>query len=270
MRRKGFTLIELLVVIAIIAMLMSILMPALARVREMAMRVVCGTNQSGIGKAMAVYAGNDDSGRFPCAGGRSSVWGAMAAWGDPDKFAAFGIATDGTGGAATISSSLWLLVKGDYTTAKQFVCKSDPDTDGAFSSGDPYAVWDFGEGPSPFCSYAYHMPYDDGTGFRFRLSSASNPGLAVAADRNPYLLGGTAPEADPEQNSFAHQEDGQNVLYVDGHVSWEKRANCGLNEDNIYTLQDSPDDPEPGVGIAPVLYSSAPADKMDDSLLVNE
>ena len=268
MRRKGFTLIELLVVIAIIAMLMSILMPALARVREMAMRVVCGTNQSGIGKAMAVYAGNDDSGRFPCAGGRSSTWGPTVDWQADNPIDAFGL--DPGPGTASITSSLYLLVKGDYTTAKQFVCKSDPDTDGAFSSGDPYAIWDFGEGPGPVCSYAYHMPYDDGTGFRFRLSGASNPGLAVTADRNPYLSGGTVSKPPREQNSFAHQEDGQNVLYVDGHVSWEKRAACGLNEDNIYTLQDSPDDPEPYIGIPPVLHSSAPADKRDDSLLVNE
>jgi len=74
MRRKGFTLVELLVVIAIIALLMGILMPALARVRQLAFRMTCGTNLSGIGKAMLIYA-NDYEDELPRAGGRNSEWG---------------------------------------------------------------------------------------------------------------------------------------------------------------------------------------------------
>lgn len=76
MKKKGFTLVELLVVIAIIALLMGILMPALARVRQIAFRMVCGTNLSGIGKAMLIYS-NDYDDELPRAGGRNSVWAGM-------------------------------------------------------------------------------------------------------------------------------------------------------------------------------------------------
>jgi len=90
MKRKGFTLVELLVVIAIIALLMGILMPALARVRQLAFRMVCGTNLSGIGKAMLIYA-NDYEDELPRAGGRTSTWGATKDWTAADRRLAFGL-----------------------------------------------------------------------------------------------------------------------------------------------------------------------------------
>ena len=251
MKRKGFTLIELLVVIAIIALLMSILMPALARVREMANRVVCGTNLKGIGTASAIYAGEDDSGRFPCAGCRKSIWGSTV-FDAPDADTAFSCTT-GTG-QASISSSLYILVKYDYATTKQFICKSDPDSDtDEFRTGEPFKLWDFGD-PVAQCSYAYHMPYDDGSGLHFRLSSASNPALAMAADRNPWniaiSIAGTLPNDasfGPKEigNSAAHGREGQNVLFVDSHVDFSKTqgtevegrgSNCGLNDDDIYIV----------------------------------
>jgi len=59
---EGFTLIELLVVISIIALLLSILMPALNRTREIARAVICTSNLGQLGKAWFIYHGaNNDS-----------------------------------------------------------------------------------------------------------------------------------------------------------------------------------------------------------------
>lgn len=55
-KKRAFTLIELLVVIAIIAVLMSIMLPALAKVREQARKVTCSTNLNTIGTGINLYA----------------------------------------------------------------------------------------------------------------------------------------------------------------------------------------------------------------------
>jgi prepilin-type N-terminal cleavage/methylation domain-containing protein/prepilin-type processing-associated H-X9-DG protein len=62
--KKGFTLIELLVVISIIAVLMSILMPSLQKVRQMAKLTICQSNLKQISQAAILYASEMD-GKFP-------------------------------------------------------------------------------------------------------------------------------------------------------------------------------------------------------------
>src|SRR5210317_1733748 len=150
MKRKGFTLVELLVVIAIIALLMGILMPALSRVRQIAFRMVCGTNLSGIGKAMLIYA-NDYEDEFPRAGGRNSQWSsALSNWMADNRYAAYGLGADGSGGQATITSSFYLLVKYAEVTPKSFICKGDSGTtefkptEYAAGDRDLIDLWDFG------------------------------------------------------------------------------------------------------------------------------
>ena len=63
-REAGFTLIELLVVISVIALLLSILMPSLGRVKEQAQAVVCRSNLKQWGLVFSLYA-SDNNSSFP-------------------------------------------------------------------------------------------------------------------------------------------------------------------------------------------------------------
>lgn len=67
-KRSGFTLVELLVVIGIIALLISVLLPALSKAREKASQVKCLSNMKQIATAILQYAGENKS-VLPARGG---------------------------------------------------------------------------------------------------------------------------------------------------------------------------------------------------------
>ncbi len=309
MKKKGFTLVELLVVIAIIAMLMGILMPALARVRFIAQRVVCGTHLSGFGKSMLTYA-NDYEQKYPRAGGRDSYWGPLLGtegWDSssvpppvppPGQIGAFGAMEDV---GATIGSCLFLLIKYADAGTRIFICGGDtlaeefdlqdyqPNT---VYKQDITEAWDFGGNPAKHYSYAYQVPFGTIETSYYPLTPYSESDMAIMADRSPYL----ALELDPPPpatpiyyvypgsreeekfgNSQNHRSEGQNVLFNDGHVKYEEKPYCGADRDNIYTTlpkvsivpKEAGDDPPSCFEDDPANQIILPRSKID-SILINE
>jgi len=306
-RRKGFTLIELLVVIAIIALLMGVLMPALAKVRAIAYRLTCGTNLSGIGKSMLMYA-SDYNEDFPRGGYRTSQWSTQG------HIANYAADTEGEAlgpppSSATIGCCYFKLVKYEEVGPKQFVCKGDSGTK-PFKLSEGYPTppanrkieecWDFGQvesGGSPqpgkYISYAYQFPFSlnnpcvtggGSTTVCYAISSSSRPGSPVCSDRPPVLdinakghydaatsqlqdpqwlsAGGVLSYVDEDRkgNCAAHQWEGQNIMFVDGHVTFEKYPNVGVRNDHIWKCwgqcTDDPDQDKQGAGVAPVTNCS--------------
>ena len=221
--QRGFTLIELLVVISIIALLISILLPSLARAHEQGKRTQCLTELHQWGIANNAYA-NDFQASFAVGtpvvatgAGIFSVWRS-----GPDGYYGNG-----------------LLVHGNYATdARALYCPSW--TAPQYQFNDPTYGWPAANNPGSrsFISTSYH--YRSSYGW----AVAPAPRALQATDPATWALMADAfcDWADPIASLDYGHGEGYNTFYVDGHARFlldrnRQIANQYINVTDWLTLE---------------------------------
>lgn len=122
-RRRGFTLVELLVVIGIIALLISILLPALNGARKKAQAVACASNMRQIYMAM-VFFSQEHKGHLP----RPFLVGELSSNPQIAEVCAWAQKVPGASGHIDLQNdkgALWPYIKGQDTRAKLLMCPGD-------------------------------------------------------------------------------------------------------------------------------------------------
>lgn len=189
LRKKAFTLIELLVVIAIIALLVSILLPSLNKAKELARKVVCTSNLHGIGLGWMLYF-EDSNMDFPDIP-HWFYWGGARGW--------------NTNAPEPEDRPLHDYLGGEEGLFDCPVVPDEPDK--------PYSM--FGN------DYVWNTYFFSSAAGSLRIknvadiSNATNTKLAGDYGLYTFPLGtGGYCWHEPEQY-------GNNVLYLDGHISYE-------------------------------------------------
>ena len=100
----------------------------------------------------------------------------------------------------------------------------------------------------------------------FAMASDMNPGT-IAGNLNVLTITTTSSAKEMKNaNSRNHDQDGQNVLYGDGHVEFQQNPFVGVQRDNIFTRRAG----SSGFASAPAPIGQSPYDANDSVLLPAE
>ena len=241
MYRKGITLIELMVVVVVISILIILLVPNLGS-HECAPRGVCASNLKQIFTSMYTYS-QDYKGAFPRVSQDGIIIGEDKAKvnlkpGLPDDpFKDFP-----AGANHSVSENLWLLCRGELAQFEIFICPNAPEKGSKVNSKDgaehgfEYFVNFPWQDSGVTISYSFIQPWsrfgDKGKGSWDMWSADADPRLILGADANngsrPDFKGEKNPlsweETKKYVNNTNHKGEGQNVMWADGHITFEKSA----------------------------------------------
>ena len=147
-----------------------------------------------------------------------------------------------------VTAAFWLLIREADLTPAVFICPSaSDDVDPLVEGGNPVAVTlrsNFSGQTN--LSYGIQNPNTANfpTGVAAKWNNGIGPEVATAADRGPQNGGPSNLTTASTQalkrggNSPNHNQDGQNILYGDSHVSFENTPFAGAQQTHIY-LADS-------------------------------